>query len=80
MTTGTINVKALWDKEAKAWIATSEDVPGLCAEAPTLETLIDVVLGLIPDLLELNDVPTDRPATHPVHIVAEQTAMVRLNG
>jgi hypothetical protein len=38
-------VRANWDDEAQVWIAVSEDVPGLCCEAPSLEGLIDIVRG-----------------------------------
>jgi hypothetical protein len=44
-------VRANWDDEAQVWIAVSEDVPGLCCEAPSLEGLIDIVRGLVPELL-----------------------------
>jgi predicted RNase H-like HicB family nuclease len=30
-------VTAIWDDEAKVWVAESDDVPGLVTEAPTLE-------------------------------------------
>ena len=48
------NVHCAWDAEANVWIATSEDVPGLVAEADTLEKLTEEVKLLVPDLLELN--------------------------
>ena len=35
----TYTVHAEWDPEASVWVATSDDVPGLCAEAPTVEEL-----------------------------------------
>ena len=47
-------VRGEWDAEAGVWTATSEDVPGLVAEADTLEKLIEEVKLLAPDLLELN--------------------------
>jgi hypothetical protein len=47
-------VRGEWDAEAGVWIATSEDVPGLVAEADTLEKLIEEVKLLAPELLELN--------------------------
>ena len=52
--TGTILVRAEWDPEAKVYTATSDDVPGLVAEAATLETLESKLQELIPELLELN--------------------------
>ncbi len=33
-------VKALWDNEAKVWVAEGVDVPGLCTEASTMEKLV----------------------------------------
>lgn len=47
-------VRAEWDEEARVWVATSDDVPGLATEEETLETLIDKLKGLIPELLEAN--------------------------
>ena len=32
-------VRAEWDEEAKVWVATSDDVPGLETEAETMEIL-----------------------------------------
>lgn len=49
-----IIVKALWDKEAAVWVATSEQVPGLVAEADTAEELEQKLSVMIPELLELN--------------------------
>ena len=47
-------VHAAWDEEARVWVASSEDVPGLATEAETTEALIDKLKILIPELLELN--------------------------
>ncbi len=47
-------VRCTWDAEAGVWIATSDDVPGLVAEADTMEILTEEVKLLVPDLLELN--------------------------
>lgn len=47
-------VRAEWDEEARVWVATSDDVPGLATEEETLETLVDKLKGLIPELLEAN--------------------------
>jgi predicted RNase H-like HicB family nuclease len=48
------DVTATWDDEAKAWVAESNDVPGLVTEAPTLEALQAKIRVLVPELLELN--------------------------
>lgn len=52
-------VNAIWDAEASVWTATSNDVPGLVAEAATIEGLLADIRALIPDLLELNGVAHD---------------------
>lgn len=72
-----LEVRVTWDDGVKVWIATSDDIPGLCAQANTLEELVDVVSDLAPELLELNGVILSAPAV-PIHITAERTATVRL--
>ena len=76
MTHQTIIVRALWDAEAGVWVATSEDVPGLVAEAATWEALRDTVLVRIGELIELNGSTSSLPEI-PVHILAEHTGRVR---
>jgi predicted RNase H-like HicB family nuclease len=34
-----IKVQAFWDAEARVWVATSDDLPGLVTEADTAEQL-----------------------------------------
>lgn len=70
-----IIVRAIWDDEAKVWVATTDDIAGLATEADTLEELRDKILAMIPELLELNGSDIEA-AEIPVHIVAEQTARV----
>jgi predicted RNase H-like HicB family nuclease len=48
------NVKAEWDGEARVWVASSDDVPGLATGADTLEELIEKLKVVIPELLEEN--------------------------
>jgi len=48
--------------EADVWVAESEDVPGLVAEADSPNVLVQKLRTLIPELLELNSVPIDRTA------------------
>jgi hypothetical protein len=47
-------VEAFWDNEAGVWVATSEDVPGLTTEAPTLDALVERVNAVAPELLDDN--------------------------
>ncbi|MGH9784792.1 MAG: DUF1902 domain-containing protein [Terriglobia bacterium] len=49
-------VLAQWDSEAGVWVAESDDVPGLVAEAESLNALREKLRVLIPELLELNGV------------------------
>ncbi len=54
-------VHAEWDDEARVWVASSDAVPGLATEAATSEELVAKLKELIPELLELNGVPHQRP-------------------
>ena len=47
-------VTAQWDDEAKVWVATSKDIPGLVTEASSLDALLARVLAVAPELLEDN--------------------------
>ena len=67
-----ISVNAFWDDEAGMWVAESDDVPGLVAEAATVEELSIKLESLIPELLTLNRVTLGHPAinlvaTRPLH-------------
>ena len=50
------HVHAAWDAEAEAWVATSDDVPGLVTGADTLEALVEKLRVLVPEMLEVNGV------------------------
>jgi predicted RNase H-like HicB family nuclease len=43
------------DDEAKVWVATSDDVPGLATEAETMQELSKKLEVMIPELLTEND-------------------------
>ena len=47
-------VNAEWDPKARVWVATSENVPGLVAEAESLDALSEILAARIPELLEAN--------------------------
>jgi hypothetical protein len=49
-----IAIDARWDDEARVWLATSFDVPGLVVEAETWPLMIEEVRLILPDLLELS--------------------------
>ena len=56
-------ILAQWDSEAGVWVAESEDVPGLVAEGDSPNALVQKLRTLIPELLELNGVRHDGPAS-----------------
>ena len=47
-------VEAHWDSEAGVWVAESDDIPGLVAEAESMNALVEKVRVLVPELFELN--------------------------
>ena len=48
-------VNSTWDDDAKVWVATSEDIPGLATEAPTQAELVKKLKVMVPELLDAND-------------------------
>ena len=72
-----ITVQAEWHQDDKIWVATSEDIWGLAAQAPDLETLKSKVLPMIEDLIELNHVDVQGTDIL-VHFVAKSTKTLRL--
>ena len=49
-----ILVQAMWDEEAKVWVATSKDVPGLVAESESMDKLVPKLKIMIPEMLDAN--------------------------
>ncbi len=49
-------IRAQWDSEASVWVAESDDVPGLVAEADSPNLLILKLRTLIPELQESNGI------------------------
>jgi len=47
-------IKCTWDAEAGVWYVEESDVPGLVAEAPTLEAMETLLASRVPELLDLN--------------------------
>jgi predicted RNase H-like HicB family nuclease len=45
-----------WDEDAKVWIASSEDVPGLATGSDAFEDLIEKLKVVIPELLIENGI------------------------
>jgi len=75
-------VKAAFDADAGVWFVESSDIPGLNAEAASLEALIENLPGLVADLAEASDVLADRDnptGEYSIEIVAHATARIRLS-
>jgi len=60
-------VLARWDGEAGVWVAESENVLGLVAEAESPNALVEKLRVLIPELLEANGV-VESGATVEFHV------------
>jgi predicted RNase H-like HicB family nuclease len=79
MSLRSIIVKANWDPDAGVWVATSDDIPGLVAEAETAEALEAEIQSVIGDLMELNGPPEpDLPTEIPLHIMHHHISKVRI--
>jgi predicted RNase H-like HicB family nuclease len=73
MGTKQITVNSEWDPEAKVWVATSDDVPGLITEAETVEALAEKLATMIPELLEANGTPFDTSIRNvPINLIAHR--------
>ncbi len=48
------NVTVCRDEKEGVWFVQSSDVPGLNAEAPTLDALVEAISDLAPDLVAAN--------------------------
>ena len=44
-----------WDSDAGAWIATSDDIPGLRMESGSFDALLERTRFAVPELLALNN-------------------------
>ena len=70
-------IRAEWDDEARVWVATSDDVPGLVTEAATLEALSQKLEILVPELLDLNGV--SNAGEVPFELLARKFAVAQRN-
>lgn len=79
METKQITVNAEWDGEAKVWVATSDDVPGLVTEADTVEALTEKLSVMIPELLEANCTLVGNSIREvPITLIAHREQLVSL--
>jgi predicted RNase H-like HicB family nuclease len=73
-----IRVEAFWDEEAHAWVASSDDVPGLITEADTMERLMQKLKIIIPELLHANGL-LNEPGTIdiPIHLLGKWEEVIK---
>ncbi len=75
-----ITVNAEWDPEAKVWVATSDDVPGLVTEAETVEALAEKLSVMIPELLEANGTLAGSAVRQvPINLIAHREQLISLH-
>jgi predicted RNase H-like HicB family nuclease len=66
-------VRCEWDPDARVWVATSDNVPGLATGADTLDKLIEKLKVVIPDLLEANGLlEPDQQGDIPFTVIAKR--------
>ncbi len=74
----TYEVEARWDSEAGVWVAESDDIPGLVAEAESMNALVEKIRVLVPELFELNGglEPGQKAVNVLIRAHHEETALV----
>jgi predicted RNase H-like HicB family nuclease len=70
-------VRAEWDPDARVWVATSEDVPGLVTEADTVEALMSKLRVMVPELLEDNGLLDGEHGEVPFELLARRQESIR---
>jgi Domain of unknown function (DUF1902) len=75
-----ILVRIAYDHDADVWYVEHSDVPGLRAEGPTADALMERIPGILSDLIEENglDGGTDDMDEVAVEIIASASARVKL--
>jgi predicted RNase H-like HicB family nuclease len=71
----TYHVTAEWDDDARVWVASSEDVPGLATGADTFEDLVEKLKIVIPELLVENGLLPVGTDSVPFEIKAERNEL-----
>jgi hypothetical protein len=72
-----ITVQVMWDADVNRWVASSEMVSGLHVEAADMESLLEVIDDVLPDLLLNKTAQDDLPIGGiPYHIMHERLAQM----
>lgn len=72
----TVTVKACYDPDAGVWFVEESDLPGLSAEAATIEALAEKLPGMIIDLIEENG--TADGIDVPIELVAHRSLSAKM--
>ena len=70
-------IEALWDANVKVWVATSDDVPGLCTEAATMEKLVKKLDVMVPEILKANGLLRSRKSI-PFKVLSEVNSVAHI--
>ncbi len=73
-------IEALWDGEAKVWVAEGVDVPGLCTEAATMEQLVKKLEVMVPEMLAANGVLPAGQSEVRFELIGKISGIGKLNG
>jgi len=71
----TIEIEVRFDDEAGVWFVSESSLPGLSAEAATLDGLKAKLPGMIADLIECNGIEVDDDV--PIELTARQTTTAK---
>ena len=71
-----IVVKAAWDPDAGVWFVESCDIPGLNAEAESLEALVEKLPAMILDLIDEGN-SGEGEFDVPIELIAHASTRVR---
>ncbi|MBK1696766.1 DUF1902 domain-containing protein [Rhodovibrio salinarum] len=73
-------VRVEWDDEAGVWYVSDSDLPGLVAEAETVDALREKVIARAPELAELNRhlIDWEPDEDIPVHLMVERLDRIRV--
>lgn len=66
-------IRADYDADARVWYVSDSEIPGLAADAETLEALAMKAGAMLPDLLEINGdlvAPERLSGPHSIRIIA----------
>lgn len=74
------SVRVEWDAEAEVWYVADSDVPGLAAEAATVDKMLDLLRVLVPEMLYENGLLADgEHPTVPFQMILDHLESNRLS-